>query len=140
MHKKANDIVYVAHGLVGVKYRKQGRNQAGLDCAGLIIVIAHLLDITDKDTTAYSDRPNVEEFTSFMIETGCRQLPYGTHEHGDIIRLNSVGWPVHLGVYEVDAHSREWYIHAFAPHRKVTRNPLTDSVKMNISSVWRFPE
>jgi cell wall-associated NlpC family hydrolase len=140
VHKKANDIVYVANGLVGVRYRKQGRNQFGLDCAGLVIVIAHLLDITDKDTTAYSDRPNVQEFTKFMLDTGCRQLPYGRHEHGDILRLNSQGWPVHLGVYEIDERGDEWYIHAYAPHRKVTRDPLTPEVKKKISSVWRFPE
>ncbi len=140
MHVKANDIVYVANGLVGVRYRKQGRNSSGLDCAGLIIVIAHLLDISDKDTTAYSDSPNVEEFTTFMLETGCKQLSYGQHEHGDIIRLNTAGWPVHLGVYEIDEWGQEWYIHAYAHHRKVTRDPLTDLVKAQISSVWRFPE
>jgi len=140
MHKKANDIVAVATGLVGVRYRHQGRNQFGLDCAGLIIVIANLLDITDKDTTAYSPRPNVKEFTAFMIETGCKQLPTGKLEHGDILRMNSISWPVHLGVYEIDEQGREWYTHAYAAHKKVTRDPLTDTVKATISSIWRFPE
>ncbi len=140
MHKQANDIVYVANGLVGVPYRHQGRNSAGLDCAGLVIVIAHLLDITDKDTKAYSRRPNAAEFTRFMLETGCKQLPYGRHEHSDILRLNSQGWPVHLGVYEIDERGNEWYIHAYALHRKVTRDPLTADIKRSINSVWRFPE
>lgn len=132
--------MYVANGLVGVRYRKQGRNSSGLDCAGLVIVIAHLLDITDKDTTAYSDRPNVEEFTAFMIETGCKQLPMTQLAHGDIVRLNTSGWPVHLGIYEIDDRGQEWYIHAFLPHKKVTRDPFTDVVKRDLSSVWRFPE
>lgn len=140
MHTKANDIVFVATGFVGVRYRHQGRNEMGLDCAGLIIAVAKLLELTDKDTTSYSRRPNATEFTAFMLETKCIQLPYGKHEHGDILRLNTSGWPVHIAIYEVDEAGQEWYIHAFLPHKKVTRDPLTPKVKETISSVWRFPE
>lgn len=140
MHKRANDIVLIANGLVGVRYRHQGRNEMGLDCAGLIIVVAQLLDLTDKDTTSYSRRPNVSEFTAFMIETNCTQLPYGEHEHGDILRFNTAGWPVHIAVYEIDERGQEWYIHASILHKKVTRDPLTPKVKDTISSVWRFPK
>lgn len=140
MHKKANEIVYIAHGLVGVPYRHQGRNQSGLDCAGLIIVIAHMLDLTAKDTIAYSRRPNATEFTAFMIEAGCTQLRNDGLEHGDIVRLNTSGWPVHLGVYEIDDRGREWYTHAFLRHKKVTCDPFTDIVKRDLSSVLRFPE
>lgn len=140
MHTKANEIVLRAKGFVGVRYRHQGRNEVGLDCAGLIIAVAKMLGLTDKDTTSYSRRPNVPEFTAFMMETNCTQLPYGKHKHGDILRLNTAGWPVHIAIYEVDEAGQEWYIHAFLPHKKVTRDPLTDMVKKSISSVWRFPE
>lgn len=140
MHKKANDIVYAATGLVGVPYRHQGRNQAGLDCAGVMIVVSHMLGLTDRDTTSYSRRPNVKEFTAFMIEVGCKQLPMAQLAHGDILRINTAGWPVHLGVYEIDDRGEEWYIHAFARHKKVTRDPLTADVKRSINSVWRFPD
>ena len=140
MHDKADDIVFIATGLVGVRYRHQGRNSEGLDCAGLISTVAKMLELTDKDTTSYSRRPNVPEFTSFMLETGCVQLPYGEHRHGDILRMNTAGWPVHIAIYEVDERGQEWYIHAFLPHKKVTRDPLTDMVKKSISSVWRFPK
>lgn len=140
MHDRGNEIVSIANALVGVRYRHQGRNQNGLDCAGLIIVIAHMLGLTDKDTTAYSRRPNVPEFTKFMIDTGCTQIRYDALEHGDIVRLNTLGWPVHLGIYEINDRGQEWYIHAYLPHKKVTRNPFTDVVKRDLSSVWRFPE
>jgi len=139
MHVKSKEIVAIAKGLVGVRYRHQGRNQAGLDCAGLVIVIAHMLDLTDKDTTAYSRRPNATEFTAFMLEAGCTQLRNDGLEHGDIVRLNTSGWPVHLGVYEIDDRGQEWYTHAFLPHKKVTRDLFTDVVKRTMSSVWRFP-
>jgi len=140
MHDKANDIVFAAKEFVGVRYRHQGRDKTGLDCAGLIIAVAQLLGLTDKDTSSYSRRPNVTEFTAFMLETNCKQLPYNKLEHGDILRLNTAGWPVHIAVYEVDKNGQEWYIHAFLSHKKVTRDPLTPGIKNIISSVWRFPE
>jgi cell wall-associated NlpC family hydrolase len=140
MHAKANDIIQAAKELVGVPYKHQGRNRVGLDCAGLVIVVARSLGIIDMDTTAYSRRPNVQEFTKAMLRAGCRQLPFGEHRHGDILRFNSSGWPVHIGYYEIDEKGAEWYIHAYLPHRKVTRDPLTPKVKATISSVWRLPE
>jgi len=75
-----------------------------------------------------------------MIEAGCTQLPMVQLAHGDILRINTSGWPVHLGVYEIDDRGQEWYTHAYLPHKKVTRDPLTPAVRAQINSVWRFPE
>jgi len=140
MHTKANDIIEVAKGLVGVRYRKQGRNSVGLDCLGLVIVVAHLNEISDFDTTAYSSRPNVKEFTEGLLKTGCIQIPYSEIAHGDMFRISMGGWPVHIALYEVDEQQQEWYIHASLDLKQVVRTPLTKEVKASISSVWRYPE
>ena len=140
MHAKANDIVTVANGLVGVRYRHQGRTQNGLDCAGYIIIVAQLNNISKFDTTNYSNRPNATEFTREMIRAGCTQLPLAKLEHGDLLRLNTEGWPVHIAIYEIDDKGREWYLHAYLPHKKVSRDPVTADIRARISSVWRFPE
>jgi len=140
MHTRANDIISTAKDLVGVPYKHLGRSRAGLDCAGLLIYLGHAYNLTDKDTTAYSRRPNAEEFTKFMIQFGCTQIRVNELEHGDILRINTGGWPVHLGIYEIDEYERSWYIHAYLPHRKVSRDPVTPEVWVHVSSVWRFPE
>ena len=140
MHARANDIVTTAKGLVGVPYREKGRSTSGLDCAGLLIYLAHMYDLTDKDTVAYSRRPNAKEFTDFMIYAGCTQIRMSDLEHGDILRINTNGWPVHVGIHEVDEYERSWYIHAYLPHRKVSRDPVTPEIWTHVSSVWRFPE
>jgi len=140
MHNKANLIVEVAKDLVGIRYRHQGRTRLGLDCAGLIICVAHLCMISSFDTTAYAARPNANEFTREMIMAGCKQLPMTELAHGDILRINSHGWPVHIGIYEVDQQGQEWYIHAFLPHKMVSRDPVSPEVRVRISSVWRYPE
>ena len=140
MHTKANGLVEAAKSLVGTRYRHQGRNEAGLDCAGLMIVAAKMCGIDHFDTTNYSNRPNAAEFTREMLRAECTQIPLAELGHGDLLRLNTAGWPVHIAIYEVDEAGQEWYIHAFLPHRKVTRDPLTPVVQQSISSVWRFPE
>ncbi len=140
MHAKAIQIVDIANALVGVPFRHQGRNTAGLDCAGLLVVVAHATGISEFDTTEYSNRPNVAAFTKAMVDSECTQLRYGQHEHGDILRLNTEGQPVHIAIYEIDSQGREWYIHAYLPLKKVVRTELTKVVKDTISSVWRFPE
>ncbi len=141
MHVKANEIIDVANGLIGVPYRHQGRNQMGLDCAGLIVVVGQMLDLmTDEEKRNYPRRPDTNAFTEEMLKVGLKQRPYGKHEHGDILRINTVGWPVHLGIYEVDARGKEWVIHAYIPHKQVTRDSLTPAVIMSISSVWRYAD
>lgn len=140
MHTKANELVETAKSLVGTRYRHQGRNEAGLDCAGLMIVTGQRCGLSNFDTTSYSNRPNAVEFTREMMRAECKQIPLAELSHGDLLRINTAGWPVHIAIYEVDEQGQEWYIHAFLSHRKVTRDPLTDMVKKSISSVWRFPE
>jgi cell wall-associated NlpC family hydrolase len=141
MHAKANDIVYVANGLVDVPYRHQGRNSAGLDCAGLIVVVGQMLDLMGaEETRNYPRRPDVKKFTEEMLKAGLKQRS-GPREHGDILRINTEGWPVHLGIYEVDARGQEWIIHAYQPHKKVTRDALSlITAHSPLSSIWRYPD
>lgn len=140
MHDKSSEIVEAANSLVGVPYRHQGRTDTGLDCAGLVIQVAQIVGISSFDTTAYSNRPNANEFTREMLRAGCKQLPTSELQPGDILRISTLGWPVHIAIYEIDPRGQAWYIHAYLPHKKVTRDPVTPDVWQRVSSVWRFPE
>lgn len=145
MHINGNDIVDAAKTYIGVRYREQGRNRNGLDCAGLIVcagVDADAFHPHAANTIAknYSRRPNAEEFTKHMIEAGCTRLRYGDHTHGDILRLAFSNWPVHIGIYEIDERGIPWIIHAYLPMKKVVREPLSRELESIISTVWRYPE
>ena len=93
-----------------------------------------------EETKAYPRRPNAPQFAAAMIKAGLTQRLFGTEEQGDILRINTQGWPVHLGLYEIDDRGVEWYIHSYLPHKKVTRDPLTPEVRRSISSIWRYSE
>lgn len=140
MHARSDNIIAAANELVGVRYRHQGRTLHGIDCVGVPIYIAAKLGIKEWDTTAYGPRPNVREFDRLIMDTGAKLLPFAEMSSGDMLRMNYQGWPVHIGIYEVDSKGQEWIIHAYASHKMVTRDSLTDHMKQFIQSVWRFPE
>lgn len=140
MHKKANEIVLLANSLVGVRYCHQGRTLNGFDCVGVPIYIAAMLGIPFADVKAYSRRPVIPQFNKWVRDTGSTVIGFKDRAHGDMLRMNYDGWPVHVGILEIDRMGRGWIIHAYAQHRKVSRDPLTQTQLKNISGVLRFPE
>lgn len=124
---------------VGVRWRHLGRDPAtGLDCAGLIIRVACDLGIVDYETTAYSRRPNSNEFRRVMLEAG--MISVAPREHGDVLRLAAPKWPVHVGILEIDDAGVEWLIHAWADARMIVREHLTATKQLQIREIMRFPE
>lgn len=111
---------------------------AGVDCVGLLIMVARDLGIADFDTSAYSRRPDVQRFDALMRESGCRRIAHAKMAHGDIVRVSEDGWPVHCAIY--DASAPGWIIHATARIKSVVREPLDAVRDRQITSVWRFPE
>lgn len=138
MHARADEIVTSARTRIDVPYRHQGRGLK-LDCVGLLIDVARELGLTDFDTTAYGRRPNVEEFTRFMRESGCTRLPMEQLAHGDILRMAYDKWPVHTGIFVQNDRGFS-VIHAFLPYRKVVEEELTEQIWARVNAVWRFPE
>lgn len=139
MHPRAAEIVAAANRYVGCRYRHQGRTSTGIDCAGVIICVGNDVGVWQFDTEAYSSRPNVEEFNKNMQDAGCVRIEFNNQASGDILRLENSGWPVHLGILEVDAAGCAWMIHAWATAKKVLREELAAPRIAQISQVWRYP-
>lgn len=66
----ADAIVAEARTWLGVPWRHQGRSRAGVDCAGLVVLVARALELADYDSTAYGRRAQgqgfVEHFRAHM--------------------------------------------------------------------------
>lgn len=139
MHARADEIVATARSYEGVRWKHTGRTRVGLDCAGLIVRCANDLSLSNFDFIGYGRRPNVKEFTKAMIDGGCYRIPHKDLAHGDVLRFAIEGWPVHVGIYEVDERGHKWAIHAYLPHKQVTRERLRPELEQTISTVWRFP-
>jgi cell wall-associated NlpC family hydrolase len=74
-----NDIVAVARNWCGVKYSHQGRTrQTGLDCGGLVLVVANSLGLSELEELGYSSFPNNGRFENLL------------NEHADNLNIESV--------------------------------------------------
>ncbi|MHC4072997.1 MAG: NlpC/P60 family protein [Planctomycetota bacterium] len=140
MHPRANEIVECAHTLIGVPFRHQGRDLRGIDCVGVPIYIAKDLGIKEWNSVAYPPRPNMALFEKLIRDTGSREVLYGERAHGDMLRVMSFRFPVHIGIYVVSPGGQEFMIHAFQPFKKVIKTPLNAQEWKKVHSVWRFPE
>lgn len=139
MHPRANEIVDCARSLVGVPFKHQGRDTRGIDCVGVPIYIAKELGIKEWNSVAYPPRPNMALFEKLIRQTGATLVPFKEVAHGDMLRVMSYRFPVHMGIYAKDAKGNEYIIHAYQPVGKVIVTPLSAKEWEKVHSVWRFP-
>lgn len=94
-----DDIVAAARARRGVSYQEYGRNEHGIDCAGLLIVVAREVGILppDFDVRGYSQRPDGTLLDHLAPHMGPR-LNKATMRAGDAIVIETDEHPQHLGI------------------------------------------
>lgn len=67
------DLISEARKYLGVKFAHQGRSRAtGLDCGGLILVVARALELSELEVLGYADFPTDGKFEQFLNENADR--------------------------------------------------------------------
>lgn len=128
----ADRVVEEALTWVGVPYRDKGRSRTdGVDCAGLIVKVAHAVGYTDYDSRRYTTRPNVADFLR-ELRGHLDEIPMSELGHGDVLVLRGPRLPVHCGIVEVDPRGNEWLIHAYRPVGQVIRTSLVPYSRMRV--------
>ncbi len=125
-------IVEEARKYLGVRFRHQGRNVAGIDCAGLILNVGNDLGLIHYQETGYARRPNSYAMLNSLNQN--LQIVEGEPQAGDIMLFSYVGRPQHLGI-----RTDRGMIHAFANARKVVEHELDATWRERIVSVYKFP-
>ena len=123
MQKLNDDIVTEAQTWLGVPFRHLGRTRRGVDCVGLVICVAHALQLTDYDTRNYARRPNIREFVR-EFKHNMDRIDLKNSGHGHVLLTREIRYPAHCGIIEVDEYGRRWLIHAYQPFGKVVRESL----------------
>jgi cell wall-associated NlpC family hydrolase len=126
------DIVYVARLWIGVRYKHQGRSLAGIDCAGLIIKVAHHFGVSDHDETTYPRRPNAASMIA-SLESHAKKVKREPLP-GDIMLLSFEGFTQHLAI-----RSDRGMIHSYALARKVVEHPIDDVWRSRLVMVYEYP-
>lgn len=87
----------VARRWLGVPFRHQGRNRTGLDCVGLVIMVAKELGISDFDIVEYGQQPDPKRMGE-LLRANLDPISFSKIEPGDILWLRIVNDPQHLAI------------------------------------------
>ncbi len=130
------DIVSAARGYLGVPWRHQGRDGRGLDCAGLVVVVARQLGLADHDVTGYSRHAQgfafVEAFRAAMDP-----VPVAAMRPGDVALFADAVQPCHCALVS-EKHGVLHLIHAHALRRQVIEEPYRGEWPDKVSFAFRF--
>lgn len=123
-------VVKEARTWLGVRWQHQGRTRDGVDCAGLVVKVAHALGYSTFDTTDYTRQARDETMLALCREH-LQPVPLAAVEPGDVLVLafeNQRHMAI-VGDYPY-APGELSLIHAYAlaPHKVV---------EMRLDSVWR---
>jgi cell wall-associated NlpC family hydrolase len=137
-----SEIVTTARQFIGCPWRHQGRSREGVDCLGLVLLVAHELALTDFDTRDYArqakDESMLEQCREHLVE-----IPRAAARPGDV-PLMRFGNNRHIGFFGDYVHGGLSIIHAFSHSpRKVVEHRFSDDwlrgYSASLLSVFRFP-
>lgn len=125
-------IVDTSRSYLGCRYHHQGRNRAGVDCAGLIVCVANDLGIqTDSDLRGYSRVPGLLNVKRAFDDFGIRVAKY---QPGDFLLMRFGEQPHAAIVTDVGI------IHCYLAARRVIEHNLSDEWRARIVAAYAFPE
>jgi cell wall-associated NlpC family hydrolase len=134
-----DQIVATAREWLDVPWRHQGRDREGVDCGGLLIVVARALGVSDYEPPAYGRQPTAGVFLTHLEMFGGVRIPIGQADAGDIIAFRAGPFPCHCGISAGKRGDVGWIIHASTSVRKVAEEPLTRQLMAARVAAFRFP-
>lgn len=113
------DIVAEAMRWEGRPFRHQGRAWTGVDCAGLVIMVAKELGLSTYDKTDYGRRAEGVEFLREFVREMGPQRELEDARPGDVLLFRDGRFVTHAAIV-LDPRPRLKIIHAYGPHRRVS--------------------
>lgn len=132
------DVVRVARGLLGVKYRHQGRSREGVDCIGLPVCVRAELGLPTLDVEGYARRTTDSEMLDFC-RSHMREVRRDQLAPGDLlVCMHDV--TRHMAIVADYPGGGLSIIHAHLPNKKVVECRLDDQFMKTVRGCFRFPE
>ena len=128
----ADDIIAAARKHIGTPFRHQGRVPGrGLDCVGLLIVVAQELGIEYQDATGYSSRPDGTLLSKMEAQGALIKIQ--EPEPGCVLVMRFANEPQHVALC-----TGSTLIHSYAQVGKVTEHRFADVWRARVVAVFRF--
>lgn len=132
----------IARDYLGVPFQHRGRTEAGVDCAGLLVLVALKRGYPVKDLTIYGREPQNDGLYEFLRLNCGEPKPEGAPlEVNDILLLRHKPGkpPNHLALVTPHPHGLG-IIHSYGEVGRVVEHGLTGRRLANITGVWQWPE
>lgn len=130
------DVVAAARSWVGVPYRHQGRNRAGIDCIGLLVVTARmlgLLEVSNAPVADYPRRPR-DGILESRVAAVCTRI-----ECPEVGCVALIKWTAHSPAAHVGILTTANIIHAYAGNAVVVEHGFRGHWPARLHSLWRLP-
>jgi cell wall-associated NlpC family hydrolase len=126
------DVVNAARSWIGTKFQHQGRTRAGVDCAGLLIVVAQDLGYPVVDVRDYGRQPDPSRMGGALGEQMDR-ISIGKVEQGDVLWLAWKRDPQHLCIV-----TDLGVIHSYEAIGRVVEHPLDQRLRGRVRAAFSF--
>jgi len=142
LDRMSSSIIQMPHKLarkwLDTPFKHQGRNERGIDCAGLVIMVAKDMGIVDEqfDRADYPRRsPHSSAFAKYFDEHLIRAKRKPIVD--DVIILKEPIFPCHCGIVG-ERDGQLTIIHSYAPRKKVVEEFLLH-FEDKIMGVYEWP-
>lgn len=96
-----DEVVAEARSWVGTPYRRRGRTSSGIDCLGLLIVVARAFGVPHIDHTDYGDWPDPQHRIMREFDQRLKLMSINGRLTGGIGVFNqrAMRLPAHVGIF-----------------------------------------
>ena len=131
-------IVAAARAHLGAPFRHQGRSAAGMDCVGLLVLVARALRHPHQDVTGYTRRATGMGFLKHF-QDHLDEIAPATARPGDVLVFVETVYPCHTGILStVDGTDIPHLIHAHALRGRVLEEPFVSEWPAKLRFAFRF--
>lgn len=115
-----DDVIAEARKWIGTRWVHQGRNEFGIDCAGLLVKVHEGLSLPVIDETNYRRTPTATRFLEHIrSQTDLVAVP----EPGAIAVFRELSFPCHTGFFAIQ-NGVLTIIHSYIVAKKVVEEPF----------------
>lgn len=129
------DVIAESRKWIGTRWVHQGRSEMGVDCAGLVIMVANALGLPAEDLLGYRRSPDGLLFRQHIVrQTTFERQPRA----GSIGLFREARFPTHTGIFGTDADGNLTLIHAYMPYGRVMEEPFIHEWPQKVVAVRNY--
>lgn len=137
-----DDIMAEARKWVGTPYRQKGRGGDGLDCIGLVVVVAQALGLQFEDRLDYTDWPSQDHQILKVLGQYLKFVPPNAANKAGLVGVFiEQRLPGHVGILTTK-HGADHVVHARLTlgARRVTEDALSNvRGELRLIATYAFP-